>query len=163
MKIISNYEYKQLNERVEKAETKLARVDEELKRAKENNETLVEVADKANKALDELAEKFEFKEKKAVLALEDKLAKTISELESKHNKEIVKLERKHSNEKAAELEEMMKKNYDKLSESMTKLHEEGNVQTKFMQEMTSSVIKAASGFNKAGNSAPMIENKDDSL
>lgn len=93
-----------------------------------------------------LNEEFELKEKKVVAAFEDKLSKSISDLEDNHRKEITALKEKHLEDKARFMEEGLTKNYDKLSNSLTKLHEEGNVQTKFVQELA---LKMSDSFTPA--------------
>lgn len=145
MKIISTYEYNQLKIKAEKADTHL----EDCKKAEKAVEDI-------QKEMNSMQDKFELKEKQAVAALEDKLAKEISKLEKNHNTEIVKLERDLRTEKQNDLEKMTKDHYKKLSDSMTKLHEEGNAQTKFMQETVQNVIKSASGFATATNTHTQI-------
>lgn len=150
MKIISSYEYKELNRRVEEAEAKS-------KRLEAQNKTLHDTVKELKTERDSMKDKYELKEKQAVSAMEDKISKTINKLEQEHNKAITELEKTLRNEKISELEEMNKIHYKKLSDSMTKLHEEGNAQTKFMQETVQNVIKSASGFAKASNTHTQIE------
>lgn len=145
MKIISTYEYNQLKEKAGRADVYL----EDCKKAEK-------AAEEIQKEMNSMQDKFELKEKQAVAALEDKLAKEISKLEKSHNNEIVKLERDLRTEKQNDLEKMTKDHYKKLSDSMTKLHEEGNAQTKFMQETVQNVIKSASGFATATNTHTQI-------
>jgi hypothetical protein len=96
-----------------------------------------------NKKLTDL---FEFKEKKAVAALEQKLTKEKLKLESD-------LQTKMSDFKEKELSKM----YDKLSGSLTKLHEEGNANSKFIQEMNLTMAKALTPA--LTNRTPQLEEK----
>lgn len=101
----------------------------------------------------QMQEKFELNEKKVVAALEDKLAKERNELEAQHQKEIndlkadydrkmVEVEKKSMDKYNRQLEKLTNENYDKLSKSMAKLHEEGNAQTKFVQDLSKDLIGA---------------------
>jgi len=152
MKIISNYEYIQLNN----AKRKVTISEDELKFKDETIDHLRAKLKDQDQLIKTMQDKFELREKQAVAALEDKLAKEITKLESAHNKDITALERKLTQEKQNDLEKMMKENYAKLSDSMTKLHEEGNAQTKFMQETTQTLLQSASGFARASNTSTQI-------
>lgn len=78
-----------------------------------------------------LSAEFEFKEKKAVAALENRM-----------EKEKMALEKKFQADMAEFKENELAKMYDKLSGSLTKLHEEGNANTKFIQEMNIEMAKS---------------------
>jgi len=100
-----------------------------------------------------MKENFELQEKKAVAALEDKLAKEINDLKAKHQRALMDVERKASEKFNTQLEKLTKENYEKLSGSMTKLHEEGNQQTKFVQSIAEKMI------GTLGTSLPMNSQK----
>ena len=156
MRIISTYEYNELKKKASRAEDAEASLDRALEEGKERLADLNDRIKGKEATIANMQDKFELNEKKVVAALEDKLAKEISKLESAHNKDITELERKLVQEKQGELEKMMKDNYVKLSDSMTKLHEEGNAQTKFMQETTQTLLKSASGFARSANTSTQI-------
>ena len=84
-----------------------------------------------NEFAQRLQDEFELKEKKLVFALEAKLEKELLEKEKEYNRKEMEFTKKGTEE-----------NYAKLSESLTKLHEEGNAQTKFVQDLA---IKVAGG------------------
>lgn len=158
-KLISNYEYNQTQVEMSQLKQDVKELERKLESATQETELAVVTLKENRTKMDSMQENFELKEKKAVVALEDKLAKEITALEAKHNKEITALERKLTSEKQTDLEKMTKNHYKKLSDSMTKLHEEGNAQTKFMQETVQNVIKSASGFATANDTSTQIEHK----
>jgi len=156
MRIISTYEYNELKKKASRVDDAEKELDMQIGYGKDQAKTLRDQIKDKEATIANMQDKFELNEKKVVAALEDKLAKEISKLESAHNKDITELERKLVQEKQGELEKMMKDNYVKLSDSMTKLHEEGNAQTKFMQETTQTLLKSASGFARSANTSTQI-------
>lgn len=89
-----------------------------------------------------MEQEFELKEKKIVAAYEDKLSKELMKIETKHQRELTRVKEDSNDKISKEIERMLKKNYDKLSEATMKLHEEGNAQTKAVTELSKEVIKA---------------------
>lgn len=81
----------------------------------------MKVLDETSKIRDE----FEFKEKKAVAALEARLEKDKLHMEREFMAKQQEFANKH-----------LEDNFDKLSKSLAKLHEEGNVTTKYMHDLT---------------------------
>lgn len=149
MKIISKYEYNELKKLAEKGE----HVDHLKKQIKDSDERIDSLIRKeydqeaeVERRVSIMREEFELNEKKVVAAYEDKMNKLENKLEREYQKKLNDVETALKNEKHEALESMLKGNYDKLSESMQRLHEEGNAQTKFMQETTQTIIKAAKGF-----------------
>lgn len=87
-------------------------------------------------------ERYELQEKKAVAALEDRLAKRENELQQQYNRELAIFKDKELVKTNDKLQKMMEENYSKLKEEIAKIHSEGNVTTKFIQETTKEMIQA---------------------
>ena len=155
-KIISGYEYKEIVKKI----SDYKELKKQYESMRENYKKLGRDQEDSEKKrlleLDAVRVDYEIKEKKAVVAMEDKISKQRNDLEKSHDREISKLREKLTEEKNKDLEKMMKDHYKKLSDSMAKLHEEGNASTKHMQEITKEIIRAT-GLSNA-NSVKRIEN-----
>ena len=86
--------------------------------------------------------KYDLEEKKAVVALEARLQRETTEMKSKYEQQLSEIKVKHSEEKAELRSDLAEQHYDKLSDSMTQLHEQGNATTKFMEKMVVSMTDA---------------------
>lgn len=72
----------------------------------------------------------------------------INKIQADADEKLAMAINQHKMEMLAEREKQMCESYEKLSRSMTKLHEEGNAQTKFVQEMAISLLGQAPKINK---------------
>ena len=156
MKIISTYEYNEIQKKLKDAEKTSDHYKNMKNTLREAQNKLKVIESEHRKDIKSLEDKYEINEKKAVTAMEDKISKLKNELEKSHQEKIHALKTELYEEKTQELEKMMKGNYEKLSKSMTKLHEEGNAQTKHMNEITKEIIKAT-GLGAAKVEVQQIE------
>ena len=85
---------------------------------------------------------YDLKEQKAVHALEAKLDKELTAMARKNTDLVAGLKTKHAEELANIRVTSSEQHYGKLSDSMTKLHEQGNATTKFMEKMVVSMTDA---------------------
>lgn len=145
MKLLSSKEWQEL----ELAKAELPK----LKRLNEREARLDALAKQLKHDEKQMQEEFELKEKKVIAALEDKMAKKVNEMTANHQQEVNNLKANHQRELAdvekkanersnKKLEKMMEENYNKLKDSMAKLHEEGNAQTKFVQDLAKDMVKS---------------------
>ena len=67
----------------------------------------------------------------------------LAKLKNDNEKALIKLEAKYSDELARKSKEMQDDNYKKIQEAFTKFNSEGNATTKFMQEITTSLISSS--------------------
>ena len=110
--------------------------DKWFREVQEKEKIIAEVRKERDDLEKKLTEQFKFEEKKATAALEDRLAKEKLEMERDFNNKMAKFK-----------EEELGKMYDKLSSSLTKLHEEGNTNTRFIQDMNKEFMKAFGDLN----------------
>lgn len=83
---------------------------------------------------------YELKEKKAVAALEDKLAKEVLEIKKDHDKKLLKFKEDELEKQQKNFQKLTDENYSKFREELAKIHSEGNVMTKNIQEMNKEMI-----------------------
>ena len=83
---------------------------------------------------------YELKEKKAVAALEDKLAKEVLEIKKEHDKNLMKFKEAELEKQQRNFQKLTDENYSKFREELSKIHSEGNVMTKNIQEMNKEMI-----------------------
>lgn len=114
-----------------------------VRQLKEQVELLNTTVDRVTDKMDRLHAEYEIKEKKAVAALEARFERDKLTLEKKYMQERADFEKKH-----------LEENFGKLQSSLAKLHEEGNVTTKYMQEITGKLMDNMGRFT-----APQLESK----
>lgn len=110
---------------------------------KDLRQQIKDLGKELKESTEKVIEAYQLKEKQFTAAMEDKMAKTETKLKEEHMNVINVLKSKHLEEKGNFIEKVQTENYDKLSSSLTKLHEEGNAQTKFVQELA---VNMAGGF-----------------
>lgn len=93
---------------------------------------------------EKLKSSFDIQQKDFLAAQVHKIIKIEQEAKDKLAQAI----NQHRAEMLEEREKWSKDSYDKLSLSMTKLHEEGNAQTRFVQEMATALLSQAPKINK---------------
>ena len=83
---------------------------------------------------------------------------TLTKLESEQRIKQVELDKEREVQRAKtvaentlndERKKLLKENYDTLQTSLTKLHTEGNAQTKFVQEMALKLVDKKASFDEA--------------
>lgn len=78
------------------------------------------------------------------LDYKDKLAKELEKQKSYYERKIEDLK----NKRESDIEEMRKDNFDKLKESLQKLHEEGNSQTKYLENVSLKMMDVVANQNR---------------
>lgn len=121
-------------------ENKLEEKEQEIKSLQVSLKSVSDNLEDALKKANRIKEEYDIKEAKVLAALEDRHSKELIRMEKQYNDSIVQIERDLTKKNNDEAEKMLKDHYKKLSDSMQKLHEEGNTQTKFMQETTKGLI-----------------------
>ena len=122
----------------------------------EIKEAQIEIKDLLNQR-DMAKESYEMKEKKAVSALEDKLQRQKNELEANYNKKLMRFKEDAFTKQSDKLEKAMEDNYEKLKDQMGKLHTEGNVSTKFIQDISKEMLRSAGSSMAVATGRAQIE------
>lgn len=91
----------------------------------------------------ELAKEHEIKLKETVSLLKLDSEQKTKQLEIDNQRKVDALESSHRKEIAKEKESLLEEHYKKLSEAMAKLHEEGNVTTRFTQDLALKMLEGA--------------------
>lgn len=135
-----------------------------------------------NRRLKDIEKDYDLRERKAVATLEIATEKRITKVENDCNKMIEEIRQecndkitamtreydsKVSNLRSAHSEELSKiksesaeNHYSKLSDSMTKLHEQGNAQTQFIEKIATSMVEKMGGGDRLTSKEHLIlENK----
>lgn len=138
-------EYEELKKAVECFEERIKERDEKI-------EDLIDEIKDLMKAEEKIKEEYLRKEEHATALMKVKQQEAINEAVTKVKDEF-----------AAKEKELLEKNFDKLSSSMTKLHEEGNRNSQYQEKMTLKMMDVIGSISsgKAVDSSKLIEGGSD--
>ncbi len=145
MKLISDREYSELlkpNKDLEETKLSLAKATEYADALKNRIKDLEEQVKELKQAERKIKAEFELAEKKAIVALEHQRNTDLMNLEKDYNKKLTAFKERQTEEFTKKVQSLVEEQYSKLSNSMTKLHEEGNANSKFVQDMNKEMLKA---------------------
>jgi hypothetical protein len=91
----------------------------------------------------ELRKDSEIKLREVTSLLKLESEQKMKQMELDHQRKVDSIKREASEELTREKQELLKTHYDKLTNAMTKLHEEGNVTTKFTHELALKMLDHA--------------------
>ncbi len=108
----------------------------------------IELAEKESQLTIKLKEQEasnELKVKEVISLLKLEADQRMKQAEMKHQEQVEQIRRQAANELLSAKEEVLRQGYEKLSTAMGKLHEEGNLTTKFTQQLALSMMKSNPG------------------
>lgn len=90
----------------------------------------------------ELEKRFEMRERELVSLLKIEQEQKLKKMEIGYEERLASAKQEFASALLIEKEKLMKESYDKLSNAMSKLHEEGNVTTRFTQDLALKMMES---------------------